>query len=158
MSDFGLSALPEQRRQDGLLHTQCGTPNYVAPEVLRNRGYDGAKSDLWSCGVILYVLLAGFLPFKDKDIMHVYRKIFKAEYKIPPWFSPGAHHLISRLLVTEPEKRISVSEILDDPWFNINTDVYVHPRASSLVCYHHNWQLKQRTGGLNHHLSTTLLS
>ncbi|KAG6468496.1 hypothetical protein ZIOFF_073184 [Zingiber officinale] len=57
--DFGLSALSQQVRDDGLLHTTCGTPNYVAPEVLNDRGYDGATADLWSCGVILFVLLAG---------------------------------------------------------------------------------------------------
>ena len=66
LSDFGLSALPEQLRNDGLLHTQCGTPAYVAPEVLRKKGYDGPKADIWSCGVILFVLLAGFLPFQDE--------------------------------------------------------------------------------------------
>lgn len=62
ISDFGLSALAESKCQDGLLHTKCGTPAYVAPEVINRRGYDGAKADIWSCGVILYVLLAGYLP------------------------------------------------------------------------------------------------
>lgn len=59
VSDFGLSALSQQLQGDGLLHTACGTPNYVAPEVLKDKGYDGTASDVWSCGVILYVLMAG---------------------------------------------------------------------------------------------------
>nr|DAD27396.1 TPA_asm: hypothetical protein HUJ06_028864 [Nelumbo nucifera] len=117
ISDFGLSALPEQLRNDGLLHTQCGTPAYVAPEVLRKKGYDGSKADLWSCGVILYVLLAGFLPFQDESIMKMYRKVFRAEYEFPPWFSHEAKQLISSLLVADPDKRITVSEIMQMPWF-----------------------------------------
>ncbi|XP_026663141.2 CBL-interacting serine/threonine-protein kinase 5 [Phoenix dactylifera] len=117
VSDFGLSALPEQLRHDGLLHTQCGTPAYVAPEVLRKRGYDGARADLWSCGVVLFVLLAGFLPFQDENLMRMYRKVFKGEYQIPPWFSADARRLVSRLLVADPEKRISIPAIVQLPWF-----------------------------------------
>ncbi|XP_072981145.1 CBL-interacting protein kinase 16 [Typha angustifolia] len=117
ISDFGLSALPEQLRHDGLLHTQCGTPAYVAPEVLRKKGYDGARADLWSCGVVLYVLLAGFLPFQHENVMRMYGKICKAEYQIPPWVSGEARRLISRLLVVDPEKRISISEIKQLSWF-----------------------------------------
>ncbi|EOA22202.1 hypothetical protein CARUB_v10002785mg [Capsella rubella] len=120
VSDFGLSALPEQSLQDGLLHTQCGTPAYVAPEVLRKKGYDGAKADIWSCGVILYVLLAGFLPFQDENLMNMYRKIFKSEFEFPPWFSPEARRLVSKLLVVDPNKRISIPAIMRTPWFRKN--------------------------------------
>ncbi|XXG51883.1 hypothetical protein AAC387_Pa03g0349 [Persea americana] len=129
ISDFGLSALPEHLRNDGLLHTQCGTPAYVAPEVLRKRGYDGAKADIWSCGVILYVLLAGFLPFQDENIMKMYRKVFKAEYDFPPWFSSDARRLISKLLVAYPEKRISIAGIMQVPWFRKG---FSHPIAFSI--------------------------
>ncbi|RRT41077.1 hypothetical protein B296_00055295 [Ensete ventricosum] len=116
VSDFGLSALPEQLRHDGLLHTQCGTPAYVAPEILRHRGYDGAKADLWSCGVILFALLAGYLPFQDESLTAMYCKVFKAEYRIPPWFSSEARLLVSRLLVVDPEKRISITAVMQHPW------------------------------------------
>lgn len=117
VSDFGLSALPEQLRNDGLLHTQCGTPAYVAPEVLRKKGYDGPKADIWSCGVILYVLLAGFLPFREENIMKMYRKLFKAEFEYPPWFSTDAKRLISKLLVSDPERRITIASIMRVSWF-----------------------------------------
>ncbi|KAJ3677216.1 hypothetical protein LUZ60_002940 [Juncus effusus] len=117
VSDFGLSALPDQLRQDGLLHTQCGTPSYVAPEVLRNKGYDGTKTDVWSCGVILFVLLTGHLPFQHENMMKMYQKIFKSEYQIPPWVSGDARKLISKLLVVDPKKRISMHNIYNDPWF-----------------------------------------
>lgn len=117
VSDFGLSALPEQLWNDGLLHTQCGTPAYVAPEVLRKKGYDGAKADIWSCGVILFVLLAGYLPFQADNLMKMYRKVFKAEFEFPQWFSTDAKQLISQLLVSDPAKRISILEIMQNPWF-----------------------------------------
>ncbi|KAL2557573.1 CBL-interacting serine/threonine-protein kinase 11 [Forsythia ovata] len=82
VTDFGLSALTDQIRPDGLLHTLCGTPAYVAPEILAKKGYDGAKIDVWSCGVILYVLSAGYLPFNDPNLMGMYRKIYKGEYPV----------------------------------------------------------------------------
>ncbi|XP_028097654.1 CBL-interacting serine/threonine-protein kinase 23-like isoform X3 [Camellia sinensis] len=117
VSDFGLSALPQQVREDGLLHTTCGTPNYVAPEVIKNKGYDGAKADLWSCGVILFVLLAGFLPFEESNLMELYKKIFKAEFLCPPWFSSGSRKLIKRILDPNTETRITIAEIIENEWF-----------------------------------------
>ncbi|XP_075520117.1 CBL-interacting serine/threonine-protein kinase 3-like isoform X3 [Primulina tabacum] len=117
VSDFGLSALSQQIRDDGLLHTTCGTPNYVAPEVLNDRGYDGATADMWSCGVILFVLLAGYLPFNDCNLTELYSKISSAKFTRPSWFSSGAIKLIARILEPNPEKRITPSEILEDEWF-----------------------------------------
>ncbi|XP_042402550.1 CBL-interacting protein kinase 32-like isoform X1 [Zingiber officinale] len=117
VSDFGLSALSQQVRDDGLLHTTCGTPNYVAPEVLNDRGYDGATADLWSCGVILFVLLAGYLPFEDSNIMTLYKKISSAEFKCPSWLSFGAMRLLARILHPNPSTRVTIPEILEDEWF-----------------------------------------
>ncbi|KAI3474273.1 hypothetical protein Pfo_029061 [Paulownia fortunei] len=113
ISDFGLSAFAESKRQDGLLHTTCGTPAYVAPEVISRRGYDGSKADIWSCGVILFVLLAGYLPFHDSNLMEMYRKIGKAEFKYPNWFPPDVRKLISKILDPNPNTRISVSKIME---------------------------------------------
>ncbi|WOL15688.1 CBL-interacting protein kinase 32 isoform X1 [Canna indica] len=146
VSDFGLSAVSRQVRDDGLFHTACGTPNYVAPEVLNDRGYDGATADLWSCGVILFVLLAGYLPFEDSNLMTLYKKvsivpnigflhcialislsakivstcimqISEADFACPSWLSFGAMRLLTRILDPNPMTRITIPEILDDEWF-----------------------------------------
>lgn len=115
ISDFGLSALPEQGVS--ILWTTCGTPNYVAPEVLGHKGYDGAVADVWSCGVILYVLIAGYLPFDELDLTTLYSKIEKAEFSCPSWFPVGAKSLIHRMLDPNPETRVRVEEIRSDEWF-----------------------------------------
>ncbi|KAH9766567.1 CBL-interacting serine/threonine-protein kinase 1 [Citrus sinensis] len=117
ISDFGLSALPQHFRDDGLLHTTCGSPNYVAPEVLANRGYDGATSDIWSCGVILYVILTGYLPFDDRNLAVLYQKIFRGDFKLPKWLSPGAQNLLRKILEPNPVKRITIAGIKADEWF-----------------------------------------
>ncbi|KAL1329302.1 hypothetical protein AAHE18_12G031200 [Arachis hypogaea] len=115
VSDFGLSTFVQ--REDKLLHTTCGTPNYVAPEVIHNGGYDGSASDIWSCGVILFVLMAGYLPFDEPNQIALFRKIEKAEYVFPPWFSKEAKKLLTRILDPNPLTRIKISEILQDEWF-----------------------------------------
>lgn len=116
VADFGLSAIAGP---DGLLHTTCGTPAYVAPEVVGKKGgYDGAKADMWSCGVILYVLLAGFLPFQDDNLVVMYRKIVKGDFRCPPWFSSDARRLVTRLLDPNPATRYTAAKIVESPWFN----------------------------------------
>ena len=118
VTDFGLSAVNDQiRPDDGLLHTLCGTPAYVAPEILTKKGYDGAKIDVWSCGIILYVLTAGFLPFNDPNLMVMYRKIYKGEFRCPKWMSLELKLFLHRLLDTNPKTRITIDEIIRDPWF-----------------------------------------
>lgn len=117
VSDFGLSALWESRRQDGLLHTTCGTPAYVAPEVISKKGYDGAKADIWSCGVILFVLLAGYLPFQDSNLLEMYRKISRGEFRCPQWFPAEVRKLLSRILDPNPSTRIDVAKLKENAWF-----------------------------------------
>lgn len=117
VSDFGLSAVAESKRQDGLLHTACGTPAYVAPEVLSRKGYNGAKADVWSCGVILFVLVANYLPFHDKNLIEMYKKISKANYRCPRYFSVGLKELLNAILVTDTGFRISTSRIKRNAWY-----------------------------------------
>lgn len=123
ISDFGLSSLyvgdadGEGTSRTELLHTTCGTPNYVAPEVLSDQGYDGKKADIWSCGVILYVLLAGFLPFDESTIVALFAKIQSADFTYPSWFSPEVRSLIDRMLIADPKQRINLAELTKHPWY-----------------------------------------
>ncbi|XP_018467371.2 LOW QUALITY PROTEIN: CBL-interacting serine/threonine-protein kinase 6 [Raphanus sativus] len=117
VTDFGLSALTEHLKQDGLFHTTCGTPAYVAPEVILKKGYDGAKADLWSCGVILFVLLAGYLPFQDDNLVNMYRKIYRGDFKCPGWLSSDARKLVTKLLDPNPNTRITIDKVMDSAWF-----------------------------------------
>lgn len=119
VSDFGLSAaVVVPGSADALLLTACGTPAYAAPEVLRRKAYDGAKADAWSCGVVLFVLLAGCLPFDDANIIEMCRKALRREYEIPTSVSPTARRLLHRLLDPNPDTRIAIETLsASHPWF-----------------------------------------
>lgn len=114
VSDFGLSVLDQR---DAILSTTCGSPNYVAPEIILDKHYDGTAADIWSCGVILFEMLAGFSPFDDANIIKLYSKICNAEYSFPSWFSFGSRRLIAKILDPRPKSRISIEKIYEDPWF-----------------------------------------
>ncbi|KAM3762391.1 hypothetical protein ACB098_01G341700 [Castanea mollissima] len=114
VSDFGLSAL---QKPGGILTTACGSPCYVAPELLLNKGYDGAAADVWSCGVILFEILAGHLPFDDRNLINLYKKISRAEYTFPLWFTKGLKKLLFRIFDPNPRTRITIPEIVEDAWF-----------------------------------------
>ena len=127
ISDFGLSSLYTGNESDAgratLLHTTCGTPNYVAPEVLADKGYDGRMADIWSMGVILFVLHAGYLPFDEPHMSALFRKIQKAQFVFPSWFSEGIKTFISKILVADPAQRLTLADIIADPWF-VGADNY----------------------------------
>lgn len=115
--DFGLSNLYEN---DELLKTACGSPCYAAPEMIAGKKYHGLTVDLWSLGVILFALICGYLPFEDPQTSNLYKKIMAGEYKIPRHVSTTGHDLLSRLLTTDPEKRIKIDEIKKHPWFSLS--------------------------------------
>ncbi|TKW37687.1 hypothetical protein SEVIR_1G064500v4 [Setaria viridis] len=114
VSDFGLSALTKPGQ---LLSTSCGSPCYIAPEVILHKSYDGAAADVWSCGVILFELLAGYLPFQDRSLTSLYRRISRAQFTFPGWFTPLQKKLILRILEPSPIRRAKISDIFDDKWF-----------------------------------------
>mmetsp|Transcript_16702 Transcript_16702/g.56981 ORF Transcript_16702/g.56981 Transcript_16702/m.56981 type:complete len:431 (+) Transcript_16702:105-1397(+) len=117
ISDFGLSALAENQEANGMLQTACGTPNYVAPEVTTGKGYDGGKADIWSCGVILFMLVSGKLPFDRPNLPELFKQIRAADYSSPKHFSAGLKGLLGKVLVADPERRASFEDIRGDEWF-----------------------------------------
>ncbi|KAL7138303.1 hypothetical protein ABFS83_10G153400 [Erythranthe nasuta] len=122
IADFGLGNIT---RDGHFLKTCCGSPNYAAPELLSRKLYAGPEVDVWSCGVILYALLCGRLPFDDDNIPILYSKIKIGVYSIPNHLSENARDLISRILVVDPMKRISIPEIRTHPWFRKNLPPYI---------------------------------
>ncbi|RKP24836.1 kinase-like domain-containing protein [Syncephalis pseudoplumigaleata] len=114
IADFGLSNM----LTDGeFLKTSCGSPNYAAPEVITGKLYAGPEVDVWSCGVILYVMLCGRLPFDHDHIPTLFRKITEGRYSIPSFVSSSAQDLLKRMLVVDPLQRITIHEIWQHEWF-----------------------------------------
>jgi len=117
VADFGLSK--EFDDNNKALETMCGTPDYVAPEVLRGNGYTNAV-DIWSIGVVTYVMLCGSPPFYGNDDKEVFLKILQSDYKFfsPEWdsISKEAKEFISVLLVLEPQRRPTAAQCLEAPW------------------------------------------
>jgi len=128
VADFGLARLISDKE---MMKTACGTPGYVAPEVLKNKGYDSGAVDLWSAGVILYILLCGFPPFYEEELPALFDQILKARYDFPsPWWDtitggvagkpPGAKDLVKACLTVDPTKRATAQTVLAHPWINGN--------------------------------------
>ena len=125
LADFGLSNL---MRDGEFLRTSCGSPNYAAPEVISGHLYAGPEVDVWSCGVILYALLCGSLPFDDESIPNLFKKIKSGMYSLPTHLSQLAKNLIPRMLEVDPMKRITIAEIRMHPWFQHKLPPYLrHP-------------------------------
>ncbi|KAJ8477523.1 hypothetical protein OPV22_021250 [Ensete ventricosum] len=122
IADFGLSNV---MRDGHFLKTSCGSPNYAAPEVISGKLYAGPEVDVWSCGVILYALLCGTLPFDDENIPNLFKKIKSGIYTLPSHLSALARDLIPRMLVVDPMKRITIREIHEHPWFQMRLPRYL---------------------------------
>ncbi|RMX60521.1 hypothetical protein pdam_00001448 [Pocillopora damicornis] len=117
ISDFGLSKTEED---DSMMATACGTPGYVAPEVLKQKPY-GKAVDCWAVGVICYILLCGYPPFYDESDANLFAQIMKGEYEFdtPYWddISDSAKNFIERLLQVDPKKRFTCKQALNHPWY-----------------------------------------
>ena len=121
--DFGLS-----NEYVDCLSTQCGSPCYAAPEMIRGKKYNGLLIDLWACGIILFAMLCGYLPFDDKDNNILFRKILQCKVEFPDEketsLSKEAKDLILRILTPEPSKRIELEEVLVHPFLEIGNKEY----------------------------------
>lgn len=120
--DFGLS---NSYQQGSLLSTACGSPCYASPEMILGKQYNGLSSDLWSCGVVLYCMLVGKLPFDDEDIKVLYRKIITGSYWVPDYLSPQCNHFLNHLLEINPDKRMTIHEIFNHPFIASNSAQFI---------------------------------
>lgn len=104
--DFGVSKIVKKGEK---MTEQCGTPAYIAPEILRDRGYEGFAVDIWSAGVVLYAMLYGTVPFKANNMSELQKLILKAKYTLKEeGISEEARELIRRCLDKDPVKRITI--------------------------------------------------
>nr|XP_029124129.1 SNF1-related protein kinase catalytic subunit alpha KIN10 isoform X4 [Elaeis guineensis] len=122
LADFGLCNV----MCDGhFLKTSCGSPNYAAPEVVSGKLYAGPEVDIWSCGIILYVLLCGRLPFDADNIPSLFKQIKNGLYTLPTHLSPLAKDLIIQILVVDPLRRFTIPQIREHPWFEYHLPQYL---------------------------------
>ncbi|KAK0305486.1 Serine/threonine-protein kinase [Friedmanniomyces endolithicus] len=111
--DFGLSNLFSPRSH---LKTFCGSLYFAAPELLQAKAYTGPEVDVWSFGIVLYVLVCGKVPFDDQSMPQLHAKIKRGNVEYPPWLSPECRGLIARMLNTNPQERATLTEIMSHPW------------------------------------------
>ncbi|XP_028407211.1 serine/threonine-protein kinase BRSK2-like [Dendronephthya gigantea] len=114
VADFGMASL--QVGENLMLETSCGSPHYACPEVVKGVKYDGRKADIWSCGVILYALVVGVLPFDDDNLRHLLEKVKKGSFRIPDNVPSECHNLIKEMIKVDPIRRISMKQILNHPF------------------------------------------
>ncbi|EDL75848.1 similar to Probable serine/threonine-protein kinase KIAA1811 (predicted), isoform CRA_a [Rattus norvegicus] len=114
IADFGMASL---QVGDSLLETSCGSPHYACPEVIKGEKYDGRRADMWSCGVILFALLVGALPFDDDNLRQLLEKVKRGVFHMPHFIPPDCQSLLRGMIEVEPEKRLSLEQIQKHPWY-----------------------------------------
>lgn len=115
IADFGLSKLLDSK-SNGFTNTPCGSPCYASPECISGLPYDGKKSDIWSCGVILYAMTTGFLPWTKKNQSKLFEQIEKGDFTVPSFLSESCSDLIKRMMTVDCNKRISIKDALNHPF------------------------------------------
>jgi len=149
VADFGLARIVSGK---DMMKTACGTPGYVAPEILKNQGYSSGAVDVWSAGVILYILLCGFPPFYEEELPALFEQILHARYDFPsPWWdniSKEAKELIGKMLTIDPKKRITAEEVLKDPWITGASSNPLAGAQTALKKYNASRKLKKAALGV----------
>ncbi|XP_042331300.1 serine/threonine-protein kinase SIK2 isoform X2 [Sceloporus undulatus] len=105
------------------LTTWCGSPPYAAPEVFEGQQYEGPQLDIWSMGVVLYVLVCGALPFDGPTLPILRQRVLEGRFRIPYFMSEECEHLIRRMLVLDPSKRLSIAQIKEHKWMLVEIPV-----------------------------------
>lgn len=118
VADFGMASL---QVEGSMLETSCGSPHYACPEVIRGEKYDGRKADVWSCGVILYALLVGALPFDDDNLRQLLEKVKKGVFHIPHFVSPECQNLLRGMIEVNPELRLTLEQIHRHSWVVVDS-------------------------------------
>ena len=113
LCDFGVSRFMPKNE---VIYEKCGTPAYIAPEIISDLGYEGLSSDLWSLGVVLYSMVIGAVPFKANSMKDLHKLILKGEFNIPSFVSPVIADVIRRLIVLVPSDRMNIRELMCHPW------------------------------------------
>lgn len=121
LTDFGLSSIIHDGR---FFETSCGTPNYASPEVVTGALY-GTEADVWSCGVVLFAMVSGTLPFDETSVSTLFKKIQTADYTMPQHFSPELKDLIRKMLVVSPLERATMEQVLEHPWLRPFCPMYL---------------------------------
>lgn len=144
------------------LRTSCGSPNYAAPEVISGKLYAGPEVDIWSCGVILYALLCGTLPFDDEHVPTLFRKIKSGIFPIPEYLNKQVVSLLCQMLQVDPLKRATVEEIKKHDWFQKELPAYLFPspveQDSSVIDTHAVAEVCDKFGVKEQEVHNALLS
>ncbi|KAI9542150.1 Serine/threonine-protein kinase brsk2 [Dissostichus eleginoides] len=114
IADFGMASL---QVGDSLLETSCGSPHYACPEVIRGEKYDGRKADAWSCGVILFALLVGALPFDDDNLRNLLEKVKLGVFHMPHFIPPDCQSLLKGMIEVDAGKRLTLEQIQKHTWY-----------------------------------------
>ena len=134
------------------MKTACGTPGYVAPEILNNKGYDSSAVDMWSTGVILYILLCGFPPFYEEELPALFDSILKARYDFPsPWWdnvTPGAKELVKALLHLDPKTRLTAEQTMKNDWVKNASSAELTGAKKQLKKYNASRKLRKAALGI----------